>query len=122
MKQEQLFNIAKNVEDFSAATGFRLEFTVGNEYSLITETQGNVDYYMDEIEAVRMEKYEYFSASLMCVINQSQLRKGYIQNKLNDSNSKAIKAIKINNSHIKEVKEAYYGLFKDFMNKPELEV
>lgn len=119
MKQEQLFNIAKNVEDFSAATGFRLEFTVGNEYSLITETQGNVDYYMDEVEAVRMEKYDYFSASLMCVINQSQLRKGYIQNKLNDSNAKAISYATKGTCNVKRATDK---LFEDFMNKPEMEV
>lgn len=119
MKQEQLFNIARNVEDFSASTGFRLELTVGTEYSVITELQGNIDYYMDDVEAVRMEKYEYFSSSLMCVINQSQLRKGYIQNKLNDSNAKAISYA---TKGAANVKRATDGLLKDFMNKPEMEV
>lgn len=116
MKQEQLFNIARNVEDFSASTGFRLELTVGTEYSVITELQGNIDYYMDDVEAVRMEKYEYFSSSLMCVINQSQLRKGYIQNKLNDSNTKAISYATKGNVNLKRATD---DLLKDFMNKPE---
>lgn len=119
MKQEQLYNIATNVEDFRTSTGFQLEFTVGDEYSVITEVQGNVEYYMDELEAVRMEKYEYFSASLMCVINQSQLRKGYIQNKLKGTNQKSIAYATRGTSNTKRATDK---LFEDFMNKPDKEL
>lgn len=90
MKQEQLFKILTNMNDFSAATGFNLELTTGGEISIITEVRGNVEYYVDELEAIRMEDYTYFNNAMMVAIGQSQLRKEYISSKLKEANKKAI--------------------------------
>lgn len=94
MKITSFDKIITNMEDFCAETGFQLELTYGNSVSIITELTGNIEYYFDDVEGVRLETYDYFSNALLTVITQSALRKEYVSDRLNISNAKTISSVK----------------------------